>query len=253
MVSIPEGNVSIILNLQEQRHFFSTTHSLSTLNITPIWSSHIELRKRCSEKLREAPQLAQHHPAGMSCATSDSVSPSACSVSDIRQMEQVSGHEMRTEPCLTSNTKTDFSFNLPYFFMFMHLWTAWAHLGPDSQVWNGVRKVILRNSSCFSAEWAFTSLFLFPRGQKKVNSGLPLLCHMEIYSKILFPPLRNLKWLVRLSLAFLTWLFWIQSRPWLEETSTAYRATLPLLLLLLSKMPVTTVQYLRLRLSSKTL
>lgn len=159
MVSIPEGNVSI-LNLQEQGYFFSTKYALSTLNITPIWSSsHTELWKWGPEKPRETPQLAQDHPVGMSCTT-DSVSPSIYSVCD--SLEEVSGHEMRTEPCLTSNTKTDFSFNLHYFFIFMHLWTAWAQLGSDAQVWNWVRKVILRNSSCFSAEWAFTILFLFP-------------------------------------------------------------------------------------------
>lgn len=239
MVPIPERNVSIILNLQEQRYFFSTTYSLSTLNITPLWSCHIELRKGGSEKLREDPQLAQHHPAGMSSAVSDSVSPSACSVCDARQTEQVSGHEMRTEPCLTSNTKTDFSFNLHYFFIFMHLWTAWAQLGPDTQVWNWVRKVIWRKSSCFSAEWAFTSLFLFPQGQKKVNSGFPLFCLIEIFAKILFPPLRHLKCHVRLSLTFLARLFGMQSRPWLEEIPTTYGAAPPLLLL--SEMPVTAV------------
>lgn len=183
----------------------------------PEFPSYVTEEMRLGEAQRSFPVCWAPHTAGTSCRTCDLGSPSVQSVTLVRWDKSVG---MKWELSLASPQKLKLIFLLIFiiFFIFMHLWTAWAQLGLDAQVWNWVRKVILRNSICFSAEWAFTALFPFPQGEKKVNGGLPLFCLMEIFSKILFPSLSNLQWHVRLSLTFLTWLFGIQIRPWLEET-----------------------------------
>lgn len=133
----------------------------------------------------------------------------ACSGWNSHRMEQVSGHEMRTGAHCTSKLKLIFLLIFIIFFIFMHLWTAWAWLGLDAQVWNWVRKVILRNFQLLFSRMGFLLPPPFPQEEKKVSSRLPLFCLIQIFPKAFLPPLGNLKWHVRSSLSFLTWLFLI--------------------------------------------
>lgn len=106
-------------------------------------------------------------------------------------------------------TETDFSFNLHYFFHFHASLNCLGLVGPRC---SSVKLSEKGNFKEFPAALQQNGLLLpppFPQEEKKVSSRLPLFCLIQIFPKAFLPPLGNLKWHVRSSLSFLTWLFWI--------------------------------------------